>query len=711
MNNLLSPVLFHSALQHIPKNAVCIEIAPHGLLQAILKRSLGKECTNLSLMKRGSDNNVLFMLTNIGKLYSAGSQPQVNKLYRQVSYPVGNGTPMLNSKIKWDHSQKWHLTKFGSETQSGESVVDVNLAKEEDAYLAGHTIDGRVLFPATGYMTLVWRMFAKMHGSNTDKMAVVLENVVFHRATIMPKDGSVKFGITFFNGTGQFEICESGTLTVSGRIFVPENIENEELPLEPLELQDTVNIELDSKDIYKELRLRGYDYGGLFRGVLKADSCGNLGELKWEDNWISFMDTMLQFSILGKDLRELYLPTSIGRIVINPEKHFSWMNQEANKEEGSSIPVYMYKDLNVIKAGGIEMRYMKCTLAPRRSGNQLPPKLERYIFVPNENDKQLCENAERSRQHAISVAVHLALENSAGALKFKAVEAAYEKSPENTMALHVQDIIETEPTLSSEVVVLQRQESDAFTQVFGESGVKLSVKEETSENYETGCHLAIGYNLLTNPNGTQILKSLSNSIRENGFILLEETLTAYQDTKKRDAILDTLQLNITLRQICDQRVYILLRQNINTTERKTKVIYLTEQNFAWLDELKSTLATAEEEHHYIYIVVQGEELFGAVGLMNCIKNETGGKFARLYFIQDQNVEKFNLNGKLYQKQLSKDLVSNVYKNGTWGTFRHLKLKNQKADATLPVEHAYVNALTKGDLASLRWIEGPLSMDK
>jgi fatty acid synthase, animal type len=25
-----------------------------------------------------------------------------------------------------------------------------------------------------------------------------------------------------------------------------------------------------------------------------------------------------------------------------------------------------------------------------------------------------------------------------------------------------------------------------------------------------------------------------------------------------------------------------------------------------------------------------------------------------------------------------------------------------------VEHAYVNALTKGDLASLKWIEGPLS---
>lgn len=67
VNNLLSPVLFHEAIEHIPKNAICIEIAPTGLLQAILKRSLGGEATNLSLLKRGHENNLVFFLTNIGK--------------------------------------------------------------------------------------------------------------------------------------------------------------------------------------------------------------------------------------------------------------------------------------------------------------------------------------------------------------------------------------------------------------------------------------------------------------------------------------------------------------------------------------------------------------------------------------------------------------------------------------------------------------------
>lgn len=67
VNNLLSPVLFHEALQHVPKNAIAIEIAPHGLLQAILKRALGPNSSNISLAKRGHENNVEFLLTNIGK--------------------------------------------------------------------------------------------------------------------------------------------------------------------------------------------------------------------------------------------------------------------------------------------------------------------------------------------------------------------------------------------------------------------------------------------------------------------------------------------------------------------------------------------------------------------------------------------------------------------------------------------------------------------
>lgn len=64
-NNLLSSVLFEEASRHIPKNAVVIEIAPHGLLQAILRRSLAG-CVNIPLTNRNAKNGVEFLLEALG---------------------------------------------------------------------------------------------------------------------------------------------------------------------------------------------------------------------------------------------------------------------------------------------------------------------------------------------------------------------------------------------------------------------------------------------------------------------------------------------------------------------------------------------------------------------------------------------------------------------------------------------------------------------
>lgn len=52
---------------------------------------------------------------NFLRLYGAGAQPVVPKLYRPISYPVGRGTPMLNSKVSWDHSQRFVVPKLGTD--------------------------------------------------------------------------------------------------------------------------------------------------------------------------------------------------------------------------------------------------------------------------------------------------------------------------------------------------------------------------------------------------------------------------------------------------------------------------------------------------------------------------------------------------------------------------------------------------------------------
>lgn len=63
-----SSVLFEETSQLLPKNAVLVEIAPHGLLQAILKRSLPESCLNIALTRRGHPDNAFLVLEAIGKL-------------------------------------------------------------------------------------------------------------------------------------------------------------------------------------------------------------------------------------------------------------------------------------------------------------------------------------------------------------------------------------------------------------------------------------------------------------------------------------------------------------------------------------------------------------------------------------------------------------------------------------------------------------------
>lgn len=451
VNNLLSPVLFQEAIAHIPANAIAIEIAPHCLMQAILRRSLPSTVTNMSLHKREHSNNLLFLLSNLGKLYVAGAQPDIAKLYPPVSLPVGRGTPMIGPLVKWDHSIAWDVANFGRTLErSGVSTVQIDLSKNTDAYLSGHQIDGRILFPATGYIFLVWKTFAKLHGTDFEQLPVVLENLQFHNATIIPKEGSVKFSINIFDGTGDFEICEAGTVAVSGNIRVSEDVDKDQLDLAPplAPIPNPRLLDLDTEDIYKELRLRGYEYRGTFQGIRSCDNHAIGGRLRWSQEWISYMDTMLQFNILSKNYRLLYLPSRIQYIAINPIIHKQEIKDQKRKNtENIQLSVYHYKNVNIVKSGGIEFRGLKASLAPRRQQTQTHLKHERYTFVPYENAYSLSPDATMGKLHALTVLLQIMSENIA-VRKIKAMEVAGDRTADVLLAPLVLDVLYGEPSFT-----------------------------------------------------------------------------------------------------------------------------------------------------------------------------------------------------------------------------------------------------------------------
>jgi len=76
-------------------------------------------------------------------------------------------------------------------------------------------------------------------------------------------------------GTGNFEVFEGGATVVSGTLQIPEDVSHERASLEFSEAQTSDDLlELSSRDIYKELRLRGYNYYGDFCGLVSLDISG-----------------------------------------------------------------------------------------------------------------------------------------------------------------------------------------------------------------------------------------------------------------------------------------------------------------------------------------------------------------------------------------------------------------------------------------------------
>lgn len=319
----------------------------------------------------------------------------------------------------------------------------------------------------------MWRTLAKLHNKKPEETPVVLENVQFKRATIMSRDVPVRFLINILEGSGEFEVSEGGAVAVSGTVRLAERPAAERLPDDAAPAPapaDAALLPLQTDDVYKELRLRGYNYAGVFRGIRTSDALGAAGTLAWDDNWISFMDTMLQFGIIGTDTRELYVPTRLQRALIDPAAHAAALAAAA----GGELPVRVRRDVDVTSAGGVEFRGVKTNLAPRRANPQPAPKLEKYVFLPYDNAAVGTEDTSRSKRDALAVSLQLVLEN-AGALRLKLLEAALGRAPEALLTPLALAVFEGEPQVRVEAALAAGAQPAPYGAALQPLGVKVGI--------------------------------------------------------------------------------------------------------------------------------------------------------------------------------------------------------------------------------------------
>ncbi|NXX48511.1 FAS synthase, partial [Tricholaema leucomelas] len=817
VNILVSPVLFQEGLMHVPENAIVIEIAPHALLQGILRRSLKPTCTILPLMKKEQKNNLEFFLTQIGKIHLTGLNVHGNNLFPLEKYPVPVGTPLISPYIKWDHSQDWDVPKAedfpsGSKGSASASIYNIDVSPgSPDHYLVGHCIDGRVLYPATGYLVLAWRTLARTIGTAMEQLAVTFEEVTIHQATILPKNGSVKLEVRYMPASHCFEVSGNGNLAVSGKILLLEStaLKDFQKPANSQAQADKSPKGLSKDDIYQELHLRGYNYGPTFQGVLECDSEANTGKILWNGNWVTFLDTLLHMIILAETGRSLRLPTRIRSVHIDPMLHQQQVCQYQDNIE--AFDVFVDRCLNSVKAGGVQINGLHASVAPRRQQERTAPTLEKFCFVPYtesnclsssdhlntylDNCKDLIQKLQakvavhgvrlvvpglesataatvsspmqKGLQHILAEIcdlelngnLHSELEQIVTREKMHflddpllnglldstelrtCIDVALENMTSRRMKIiealagnghlfpRVTKILNAQPVLQMEYIATDTSQKALSETEIQDAGISFSQWDPSSppSGNLTNADLVV-YNYTTSVVGNtkEIIPNLAAALKEGGFLLvhtlfrgetLAETvsfLTSPDPQQKQkflnEAQWETLFSNASLNLVAMKKsffgsvIFLCRRQ---APAKAPVFLPVDETNFKWVESLKEVLADPLEQPVWLTATNCGNS--GILGMVNCLRLEADGHRIRCVFVSNLNpssaVPPMSPSSQEMKEIVQKDLVMNVYRDGKWGSFRHLPLlQAQPQELT---EYAYVNVLTRGDLSSLRWIASPL----
>lgn len=131
-------------------------------------------------------------------------------------------------------------------------------------------------------------------------------------------------------GTGRFEVMESDITIASGLIKGTKSPDMKRLISYELNFNKH-KCEFSQEDFYMEMQIRGYEYSGKFKNILKTSIDGDRGMVKWENNWTTFIDGALQLYAFGHHTRNVEVPISIRKIVFDLNKHETIVKESKGK--------------------------------------------------------------------------------------------------------------------------------------------------------------------------------------------------------------------------------------------------------------------------------------------------------------------------------------------------------------------------------------------
>jgi len=609
------------------------------------------------------------------RLFQLGVDMDISKLYPAVNFPVSRGTPMISPVLKWNHEDD-HLVPFYDSYNTFERRnVTININDKNFEFVQGHIVDGRVLFPATGWIYLVWETFSCMIGSHLEQTKVVLEDIHLLRATHLFKNQDLLVTISIHRGSGRFEIIEGNSPIVQGFIKKGDDIEMAEITPHYDEYTFTED------GFYKEMRLCGFIHLGPFKGVTEIQHNGLKGKIKWMRNWTTFLDTLTHFNnrrILLSN--EMGVPVRIRKFIIDPILHYKMLEEKMkNNIENSDVTfdVVVCPYRQIINAGAVEIHEKINKMVHRRRTNQ--PLVEINKFVPFFSTEIM------SLEDAAKTIVQMYTENFSQ-IKFTTLEIDDNRSDEKQLLCeHLQKAISEMPQVTSDITLVTSSNNLYL------KGINISTEDLSSFR---GVDVLIKTNFIGNETAFEEIKLIMNN---KSYIVSRED----EDHSINHHV--EYRIIAKIHTASDEILHII--QVKDESENSYKIIEITPNVEEWLESLKNSL---KESPTIIY--GYNKEPSGILGLFKCLRQEYLHKIKCFFIIDTQNAPSlFDINDKFFKEQLDKNHAVNVFKDGKWGGYRHLNLLTVN-NLCPQSSHCFANCHVKGDLSTFSWIQGSLDVN-
>nr|XP_049700707.1 fatty acid synthase [Helicoverpa armigera] len=651
-NNLLKPVLFEEMSKMIPENAVVVEIAPHGLLQAILKRS-HKECTHIPLTRRGNTNGVKFLLEAVGKLYEAGFNPKVDVLYPKVEFPVSTETPLLSHFVQWEHSEDWPQLSFLEKDElrtAMERNIPISIQDDDYRFLEGHVRDDINVLPEAAILVSIWETLSMHIGVNYKDQSVVFRDIQFHSEVKIDPENPLRLSISINRGSNKFEVNQNDTRIASG---IVSSVKVVKIFKDSKDSEsDEEEIVLDHDDVYKILESRGYSYKGKFRSIQSSVLDRKKAVIQWNNDWVSFLDSLIQLSTLSRSHKGISTPKFIRKLrisVIEHQKANSFVVNGVNCFEAQCNEIQ-----GIIRCAGAELSnitFIDKPVIEREPGNLLTRTFYPYYAM----DKVDLETA-------LQIVLQIIADNST----LRRIKATQIVTSNTNINCIIKEISGSIPNVVIDVASIINANIDFDTLVV--------------QNSDAGkANVFIVEDLLGDE---KKLESLRNISKDSFILTLESGVPKLQGLANK-------YFTIVSSMSDGKQILILLkRQN---QKEVTYVPVNCDNKLDWVPRVYAELEKAKR----VVLVSERQPYCGALGFVKQLRRSGVDKIG-LLVIDDFHAPPFNPDTALYKNQLDKNLAINIFRKGQWGAYYYTAATN-----SANIRNVTLTSLD-GDLDNLKW---------